>query len=95
MKTYFSGDGYRETKAWSCSACKNYIVSGMDTFVDQHVARHKTECLALRFSDNDVTKKLNQIFNEASQRCELKELIWQIYQDPKKVEQAIEALKKI
>lgn len=40
-------------------------------------------------------KTFAQIFEEASKRVELKEWVRKIYQDPKKVEQAIKALKEI
>ena len=39
--------------------------------------------------------RFNQILDEASERCELKELVWKIYQDPKKVLKATIALKEI
>jgi len=40
-------------------------------------------------------KTFLEIVDEANKRVELKNLVWDIYQDPKKVEQAIEALKQI
>lgn len=41
------------------------------------------------------TPNLSQVFERASERQALKDLVWVIYSDPDKVKRAIEALKKI
>jgi hypothetical protein len=44
VKTYFNGHGYRHTKIWSCSNCRNYTCCGMDLFVDESVESHRKIC---------------------------------------------------
>jgi hypothetical protein len=39
--------------------------------------------------------RFNEVLEEASKRVELKELVWKIYKNPKKVLVAIDALKKV
>jgi hypothetical protein len=85
MKINFYGYGYRETKNWSCSNCNNFHTCGMDLFVDESKAEHQMKC----------QPSVLKIFEEASDRVTLKDLVWAIYQDPKKVKEAIEALKRI
>lgn len=88
MKTYFFGYGYRDTKEWSCPDCKNFHACGMDLQVDVSKERHQQEC-------PKRNKGLARIFEEASRRALLKDLVFVVYQNPDKVEEAIEALKKI
>ncbi len=47
-KTLFYGYGYRDTKSWSCSACNNYHVGGMDLFVDESIKEHLNSCTAAK-----------------------------------------------
>jgi hypothetical protein len=42
-----------------------------------------------------MTTTFNRILDEASQRVKLKNLVWEIYQDAEKVNQAIKALESI
>ncbi len=70
MKTLFYGYGWRETKTWSCSDCKNFWACGMDLIVDEDMRRHQKECPARNW--------LKQILDEASARHELSQLKFQL-----------------
>lgn len=87
MKVWFTHYGFRETKTWDCPHCRNFSACGMDLSVDESRERHLKGCAKSR--------GLSRIFAEASQRQTLKDLVWLIYENPDKVKQAIEALKKI
>ena len=88
MKTYFNGYGYRETKSWSCTDCNAFHTSGMDLSVDESIKIHKEVCTS-------KPKGILRILQEASERVELKDLVFLIYAEPDKVKKAIEALKSI